>query len=110
MAGPNKFCSFVQVAPAVVEAVILSHNGVAECGVVGYPDELAGELPTAFVVPKPGSGLTEKDLLDFTAAKVNYLPLTAIFIICQFLILTIKRKPYYVSKNLLLAYVWICHI
>ncbi|KOB65495.1 hypothetical protein OBRU01_22659, partial [Operophtera brumata] len=45
-----------QVAPAAVETVILEHNGVAECGVVGTPDELAGELPTAFVL-SPASRL-----------------------------------------------------
>lgn len=53
-----------------METVILSHSGVAECGVVGTPDELAGELPTAFVVRKPGSALTENELLHFTDAKV----------------------------------------
>ncbi|XP_075982700.1 luciferin 4-monooxygenase-like [Anticarsia gemmatalis] len=60
-----------QVAPAAVESVVLQHSGVAECGVVGAPDELAGELPVAFVVKKPGVTLTEKELLDFTAARLS---------------------------------------
>lgn len=54
-----------------MESVILQHSGVEECGVVGAPDESAGELPTAFVVPKPGASLTERELLDFTAARVS---------------------------------------
>lgn len=60
-----------QVAPAAVESVILQHNAVAECGVVGAPDEAAGELPTAFVVLKPGASLTEAELIQFTNAKLS---------------------------------------
>ncbi|KAJ8714066.1 hypothetical protein PYW08_007686 [Mythimna loreyi] len=60
-----------QVAPAAVESVVLGHPGVAECGVVGAPDEAVGELATAFVVKRPGATVTEKELLDFTAARLS---------------------------------------
>lgn len=49
---------------------MLEHPGVAECGVVGAPDEAVGELATAFVVKKPGATVTEKELLEFTASRV----------------------------------------
>ncbi|XP_062532078.1 luciferin 4-monooxygenase isoform X3 [Bombyx mori] len=65
-----------QVAPAMIERVLLQHSDVLECGVVGAPDELAGELPTAFVVPKPDVTLTEKELLDFTNERLS--PITRI--------------------------------
>lgn len=35
--------------PAELEACLLAHPGVAECAVVGVPDEWAGEIPKAFV-------------------------------------------------------------
>ena len=54
-----------------MESVVLGHPGVAECGVVGAPDEAVGELATAFVVKKPGATVTEKELLDFTAKQVS---------------------------------------
>lgn len=38
------------VAPAEVESVLLEHPAVRDCGVVGRPDDLAGEIPVAFVV------------------------------------------------------------
>jgi long-chain acyl-CoA synthetase len=38
------------VAPAEVEAVLLEHPAVRDCGVVAKPDEEAGEIPCAFVV------------------------------------------------------------
>ncbi|KAH9639277.1 hypothetical protein HF086_014141 [Spodoptera exigua] len=60
-----------KVAPAAVESVVLEHPGVAECGVVGAPDEAVGELATAFVVKKPGATVTEKELLEFTASRLS---------------------------------------
>ncbi|KAI0706143.1 phenylacetyl-CoA ligase [Cytidiella melzeri] len=40
-----------QVAPAELEGHLLSHPDVADCCVVGIPDEYSGEVPLAFVVP-----------------------------------------------------------
>ncbi|KAM3960485.1 luciferin 4-monooxygenase [Aphomia sociella] len=60
-----------QVAPAELEALLLQHNGIAECGVVGLPDELAGELPLAFVVRQPGSNVSEQELVKYIASKVS---------------------------------------
>lgn len=39
-----------QVPPAEIEAVLLQMPQIADCAVIGLPDERAGELPTAFVV------------------------------------------------------------
>ncbi|XP_062532101.1 luciferin 4-monooxygenase isoform X2 [Bombyx mori] len=60
-----------QVAPAELEALLLQHSGVADAGVVGLPDELAGELPIAFVVPQPNSNVTEKELIEYVASKLS---------------------------------------
>jgi acyl-CoA synthetase (AMP-forming)/AMP-acid ligase II len=38
------------IAPAEVEAVLLEHPAVQDCGVVGRKDPVAGEIPVAFVV------------------------------------------------------------
>ncbi|MGA8765231.1 MAG: long-chain fatty acid--CoA ligase, partial [Candidatus Sulfotelmatobacter sp.] len=51
------------VAPAEVEAVLLEHPAVKECGVVGRPDAAAGEIPVAFVALRDGFA-TEKKLED----------------------------------------------
>jgi acyl-coenzyme A synthetase/AMP-(fatty) acid ligase len=40
----------LQVAPAELEATLLTHLAVADAAVIGVPDEKAGEVPKAFVV------------------------------------------------------------
>jgi acyl-CoA synthetase (AMP-forming)/AMP-acid ligase II len=42
----------LQIAPAELEAVLLTHPAVADAAVVPYPDEEAGEVPKAFLVLK----------------------------------------------------------
>jgi acyl-CoA synthetase (AMP-forming)/AMP-acid ligase II len=42
----------LQVAPAELEAVLLTHPSVADAAVIPYPDEEAGEVPKAIVVLK----------------------------------------------------------
>jgi long-chain acyl-CoA synthetase len=44
------------VAPAEVEALLLEHPAVRDCGVVAKPDLSAGEIPCAFVVLREGFG------------------------------------------------------
>jgi acetyl-CoA synthetase len=43
-----------RIGPKEVEDIIMSHPSVRECGVVGKPDDLRGELVVAFVVVKQG--------------------------------------------------------
>jgi 2-aminobenzoate-CoA ligase len=47
------------IAGPEVEAALLGHAAVAECGVVGWPDEARGTIVKAFVVLKPGYQRTE---------------------------------------------------
>ncbi len=64
-----KFKGF-QVAPAELEALLLTHPAVADAAVIGVPDEEAGEIPKAFVVLKPGQEVTESDITEFTRGHV----------------------------------------
>ena len=59
-----------QVAPATLEDILLRHDAIADVGVIGVPDEDAGELPKAYVVKKPGKLISEKELQDFIAGQV----------------------------------------
>lgn len=65
-----KFKGF-QVAPAELEGLLLSNPKIKDAGVIGIPDEIAGELPFAFVVRQPGNELTEQEVKDFVAKNVS---------------------------------------
>ena len=61
-----------QVAPAELEAVLLSHPAVADAAVIPSPDEAAGEVPKAFVVLKGGDAgdATADTILAYVAERV----------------------------------------
>ena len=59
-----------QVAPAELEAQLLTHPSVADAAVIPSPDEEAGEVPKAFVVLKDGAGLSAEELIRFVAGRV----------------------------------------
>jgi 4-coumarate--CoA ligase len=63
-----KFKGF-QVAPAELEALLLTHPAIADAAVIGLPDDEAGEVPVGFVVLKDGHVAEEADLLDHVARQ-----------------------------------------
>ena len=58
----------LQVAPAELEAVLLSHPDVADAAVVRFPDEDAGEVPKAFVVAR--TPVDPDELMAYVAERV----------------------------------------
>jgi long-chain acyl-CoA synthetase len=50
------------IYPREVEEVLLRHDGVLECSVIGRPHPDWGEEVVAFVVPKPGAEVREAEL------------------------------------------------
>ncbi|XP_010261634.1 PREDICTED: 4-coumarate--CoA ligase-like 6 [Nelumbo nucifera] len=59
-----------QIAPADLEAVLFSHPEILDVAVAAVIDEEAGELPVAFVVKRPGSALSQADVIDYVAQQV----------------------------------------
>lgn len=53
----------MQVAPAELEAHILSHPDVADCAVIPVLDEAAGELPRAIVVKAASAGSNDAETI-----------------------------------------------
>ena len=58
-----------QVAPAELEALLLSHPAVADAAVVPSPDPESGEVPKAFVVAQ--GQLDPDEVMAFVAGKVS---------------------------------------
>ncbi|MEP1124454.1 MAG: AMP-binding protein [Ilumatobacter sp.] len=58
-----KFKGF-QVAPAELEALIITHPKVADVAVIGVPDDEAGEVPKAFVTAVDGETVTLAEIQE----------------------------------------------
>jgi acyl-CoA synthetase (AMP-forming)/AMP-acid ligase II len=58
----------MQVAPAEVEGVLVTHPAIADAAVIGIRDEEAGEVPKAFVVLK--EAVTPEAIMQYVAGKV----------------------------------------
>jgi len=52
------------ISTVEVENVIYQHPDVMEVAVIAVPDEKWGEVPKAFVLPKPGKAPTEQEIID----------------------------------------------
>jgi acyl-CoA synthetase (AMP-forming)/AMP-acid ligase II len=59
------------VGPAEVEAVLCEHPAVADAGVIGKPNEEAGEIPKAFVQLRPNAQATADELIAFVKERIS---------------------------------------
>ncbi|WP_159769103.1 4-coumarate--CoA ligase family protein [Streptomyces sp. HM190] len=59
-----------QVAPAELEALLVTHPGIADAAVIGRYNDDGNEVPHAFVVPHPTTALTEADVMTYVAERV----------------------------------------
>jgi 2-aminobenzoate-CoA ligase len=61
------------IAGPEVEGALLAHESVAECAVVGVPDDARGHIVKAFVVLRPGyapAPALARALQDWTKAQI----------------------------------------
>ncbi|MFO1424465.1 MAG: acetate--CoA ligase [Candidatus Competibacteraceae bacterium] len=62
------------IGPFEIESVLLEHPAVAEAGMIGKPDDFAGQIVKVFVVLKPGypsSDALRKELIGFARTRLG---------------------------------------
>ncbi|KAG6573594.1 4-coumarate--CoA ligase-like 1, partial [Cucurbita argyrosperma subsp. sororia] len=61
-----------QVAPAELEAILLTHPSIEDAAVVPLPDKEAGEIPAASIVMTPNAKETEDEIIKYVASNVAH--------------------------------------
>lgn len=63
----------LNVYPREIEEVLYRHPAVKEAAVIGVPHPVKGEVPVAFIAPKEGAAVDEKEMLRFLRERLaNY--------------------------------------
>jgi rifamycin polyketide synthase module 1/2/3 len=70
------------IAPAEVEEVVLAHESVADCAVVGLPHTGLGEVPGLFVIPR-GPTFDEAALMDHCRNQLSSYKVPAVVHVVQ---------------------------
>lgn len=71
---------------------MLQHPAIKDAAVIGIPDTLAGEIPTAFIVKQVGASVTATDIVEFVKSKVRFFPISK-YLPCEEVI-NISSKAY----------------
>ena len=66
----NKTNYSPQLSPLEIEGVIRKHPGVMDVAVTSVPHSEWGDLPVAFVVPRPGAEPSAEEIKDLVKGKL----------------------------------------
>ncbi|TKT75781.1 FadD3 family acyl-CoA ligase [Aquamicrobium sp. LC103] len=59
--------------PAEIERILSEHPAIGIAAVIGVPDERLGEVGKAYIVLRPGTSATEKEIIDWSRVNMaNY--------------------------------------
>jgi fatty-acyl-CoA synthase len=75
-----------------VEKTLLAHPNVCEAAVIPLADEKWGEVPRAVVVAKPGSKMSEQELIEFCRARMAHYKCPRSVVFCESLPKTATGK------------------
>ncbi|MBN2284633.1 MAG: AMP-binding protein [Deltaproteobacteria bacterium] len=55
-----------------VEDMLMTHEAVAQCAVIGLPDDTWGEMVTAVIVKFPGREVTEEEIIAYSRERIAH--------------------------------------
>lgn len=86
------------IYPPEIEEFLLHHPAVAEAAVVGVPDEVYGEVVSAWVVLRPSATATAEEIREFCKGQIAHFKIPRYLEIVESLPRTVTGK---VRKHML---------
>ena len=65
-------CGGENIYPVEIEDFLMENQSIQDAAVIGVPDERLGEIVAAVIMPKPGHGITEEEVLEFCESLPRY--------------------------------------
>jgi fatty-acyl-CoA synthase len=95
------------VYPAEVENALMAHAGIADCAVIGVPDERWGETVKALIVPAPGADPSEAEVIAHCRERIaRFKCPTSVERVQEIprnpsgkILKTVLRKPYWEGRD-----------
>ncbi|HQN10821.1 MAG TPA: long-chain-fatty-acid--CoA ligase [Quisquiliibacterium sp.] len=95
------------IYPAEVENVLARHPAVAECAIIGVPDERWGEAVKACVVLRPGASATDHEIIAFMRDNLAHFKCPKSVDFCDVLprnpsgklLKRVLREPYWQGRD-----------
>jgi len=63
-------CGGFNVYPAEIEEYLFTHPKVQNVSVIGMPDDVMGEVATAYVIPREGVSIDPQEIVDFCVGEI----------------------------------------
>ena len=67
---PEQYCKRCEGLEAEIEELLYNHPSIYDVGIIGVPDPDWGERIVAYVVTKPGAGISEDDVKNYVGEKL----------------------------------------
>jgi acyl-CoA synthetase (AMP-forming)/AMP-acid ligase II len=82
-------CGGFNVYPAEVEQSLMRMDGVADCAVIGVPDDRLGEVGRAFVVKRPEATLDDASIIAYSRKHLANFKVPRSVVFCE----SLPRNP-----------------
>jgi fatty-acyl-CoA synthase len=80
------------VYPREIEEYLFTHPKIQNVSVIGVPDDVMGEVGWAFIIPKPGEQVTEKEMKEFCKGDIANFKVPRKFVFVESMPMTQSGK------------------
>ncbi|MGE4317883.1 MAG: long-chain-fatty-acid--CoA ligase [Deferribacterales bacterium] len=82
----------INVYPREIEELLHKHEAIEAAAVIGLPDKNSGEIPVAYIKPKPGLTISETDIKGYLRKSLAHFKIPKHIHLCEDMPMTATGK------------------